>query len=233
MKMTKSAFKHSQNQMQHRHPIVPLTRSEEQGRPGNLHPESDRCLRASVKAKATQGDYQGAIVLLTQLIDRHPNSAADYNNRGLIYFQSGEMDLAIADYNTALQLNPHLDNAYNNRANYYAAEGKLAKAIEDYEIALDLNPTNIRAWINQGITFRQMGQYSQALDNFDFALHLGQLAGNIYAERGRTYHLWGDWNCAIADYRRALAHMSPSDATASLRLQVKTWMNHLLTPQYS
>jgi tetratricopeptide (TPR) repeat protein len=115
--------------------------------------ESEGSLRSQAKEKAQQGDYEGAIAILTTLIERNPMSAAQYNNRGLIYFQSGQKEKAIADYNRALEVDPHLDSAYNNRANYYASVGQMAEAIADYEMTLDLNPGNVRAWINQGITF--------------------------------------------------------------------------------
>jgi tetratricopeptide (TPR) repeat protein len=192
--------------------------------------QSDQSLRASAHRKAKRGDYMGAIALLTQLITRHPKHAIDYNNRGLIYSQSGQGEKALADYNKALELNPELDNAYNNRANYYASNGKLAEALTDYETALDLNPGNTRTWINQAITFRELGLYDLALENLDMALMLGGLEENIYSERGRTYHLRGDWNCAIADYQRALSKMTASGLVGRLYRNVESWMNELLKP---
>jgi tetratricopeptide (TPR) repeat protein len=199
--------------------------------PGRASKQSERSLRASANYKAKQGDYKSAIALLTQLISRNPADAISYNNRGLVYFQTGQREKALADYNRALQLNPELDSAYNNRANYYASSGKLAEALTDYEQALDLNPANIRTWINQAITFRELGLYDLALENLDMALILGCLEGHIYAERGRTYHLRGDWNCAIADYQRALQELPPSGTTANrLRHKVENWMSHLLKP---
>lgn len=194
----------------------------------------DSYLRSSASTKAQQRDYTCAIALLSQLINRHPYNAIDYNNRGLVYFQSGQLNQAIADYDTALRLNPKLANAYNNRANYYAACGRLAAAIADYDRAIDLNPSYVRAWLNRGITLRELGRYEQAIENFDIAEVLGQLEGHIYAERGRTYHLWGDWNCASADYHRALTCLPQNSASSSepaerLRLQVETWLNQLLS----
>ena len=195
--------------------------------------KSDRNLRACASAKAQQGSYAEAIALLSQLLHRDPLNAIDYNNRGLVYFQAGELDAAIADYNKALELNPHLANAYNNRANYYAACGNLVAAIADYDEALDLNPSYVRAWINRGITLRDLERYEEAIENFDIALLLGQLSGHIYAERGRTFHLWGDWNCCVADYRRALEvlptpHESSFNPATRLRSQVEAWLNQLL-----
>lgn len=223
------------NQEDHNRQWLPMPRQERrlasvQRISGKGCQPSDQSLRASAHRKAKQGDYMGAIALLTQLITRHPKHAVDYNNRGLIYFQSGQREKALADYNKALQLNPELDSAYNNRANYYASNGKLAEALTDYETALDLNPGNTRTWINQAITFRELGLYDLALENLDMALMLGGLEENIYAERGRTYHLRGDWNCAIADYQRALSTMAASGFMGRLYRNVESWMNELFKP---
>jgi tetratricopeptide (TPR) repeat protein len=188
-------------------------------------------LRAAVKEKAAVGDYAAAIALLTQLIELDPDSAKDYNNRGLMYFRNGQFPEAIADLDRALEINPKLDSAYNNRANYYAAVGDLAAAIADYDLALDVNPANIRAWINQGITFREMGLYDLALEDFDIALIIGRkLQGRILAERGRTYHLRGDWNCANTDYHRALTQLSEEPNSRSYLKKVNNWLSELLNP---
>lgn len=194
--------------------------------------ESASYLRAWASEKAQQGSYGEAIALLNQLLNRNPQNAIDYNNRGLVYFQARQFDQAIADYNKALELNPRLAKAYNNRANYYAATGDLVAALADYDQALDFNPSYVRAWLNRGITLRDLERYPEAIENFDIALLLGQLEGHIYAERGRTYHLWGDWNCCIADYRRALTllpeHSTSTDPANRLRVQVETWLNELI-----
>ena len=192
----------------------------------------ERYLRSCALKLAQQGDYTKAIALLSYLIDHHPENAVDYNNRGLIYFQSGYRQKALRDYNKALDLNSKLASAYNNRANYYAACGQLTAALSDYEQALDINPHHVRAWINRSITLRDLEEYGEAIENLEIAMLFGQLKGHIWAERGRTYHLWGDWNCAIADYRRALAKLpllKDKDVIGyRLRLQIETWLNELL-----
>lgn len=234
--MNSRSFLASSDQQNHRYNNVLKTTINSAIKTNNSGESAfvDSHLRSSALQSAQQGDYTGAIALLSQLINRHPQNAIDYNNRGLIYFQCGETQKAFCDYNTALQLNPKLASAYNNRANYYAACGELVAAIADYDHALDLNPSYVRAWINRGITLRDLGQYEEANDNFEVALLFGQLEGHILAERGRTYHLWGDWNCAIADYRRALLLLPSSrntkeDPGSRLRLQVENWLSELTT----
>ncbi len=176
------------------------------------------------------GNFVIAISLLNKLIKRDPRNAANYNNRGLLYFRNSQISEALADLTYAIELDPMLDSAYNNRANCYAAIGDLVSAISDYDLALDINPANLRIWINQGITFREMNSFDLALGNFDIALILGDsLQENIYAERGRTHHLRGDWNCAVADYQTALRLLSFLDKTQYLE-QVQIWLDQLLYP---
>ena len=185
-----------------------------------------RCIEENISL----GNYAVAISLLDELIARYPNSAINYNNRGLVYFRLARISQALDDLDMAIAINPKLDSAYNNRANCHAAVGNLVAAVSDYDLALDFNPANIRAWINQGITYRQMKAYDLALENFEIALFLGNsFKAKIYAERGRTYHLRGDWNCAVADYKTALAMMSELPAKSD-RQKVRSWLNELLKP---
>ena len=192
---------------------------------------SEQFLRTSVQEKASQGNYAMAISLLDELIALCPDNAADYNNRGLMYFRNNQIMEALCDLSQALKINPHLDSAYNNRANCHAAQGDLAEAIADYDLALDLNPANLRAWINQGITFRELELYDLALENFDIALIIGDtLEERIYPERGRTYHLRGDWNCAVGDYYKALDILATKPSLARYKKKVMKWLDELISP---
>lgn len=202
--------------------------------------------RQAIEA-ARRGDYQRAIGMFNQLIEQDATNALAYHNRGLAHFHIRQFTAAMADYTTALQLNPRLGKAYNSRGNCCAAMGDLIHAIIDYEAAIDLNPLDLQAWINRGITFRELKLHEIALENFDLALEFSQLLnqteskeaialleGHIYAERGRTHDLSGDWNWAVSDYQQALNTLPPSDQLGKplshrLRLQVNQWLNALLS----
>ena len=224
----------SQKQKQPYENLLPLTYdavSQGEHSPWLRPVVSEEQLRASVEEKAAEGNYAVAISLLNQLLKIRPDSAMDYNNRGLMHFCNNQIIEAFADLTQALKINPKLDSAYNNRANCHAAQGNLSEAISDYDVALDLNPGNVRAWINQGITFREMGMYELAIENFDIASVLGNsLQERIYGERGRAYHLRGDWNCAVADYQQAIALLSSREGLKKYRGKVKTWLSELLDP---
>ncbi|MGK7938835.1 MAG: tetratricopeptide repeat protein [Crocosphaera sp.] len=185
-------------------------------------------LRISTQREAKQGNYKRAISLLDQLIARCPDSAIDYNNRGLMYLKIGNYEQALSDFNQAIAVNPRLDRAYNNRGNCYAKQGKLDKALENYEKALDINPYNQKVWINQGITLRELGNYELAIETLEIAKVIGkEYQGRIHAERGYTHYMRGDWNCAIADYRRALSELPKGDR---YQQKVIKWLAQVLQP---
>ncbi|MEL6579217.1 MAG: tetratricopeptide repeat protein [Cyanobacteria bacterium J06621_12] len=188
-------------------------------------------LKNSIKAKVIQSEYVEAIALLDRLIAICPDSAANYNNRGLMHYRNNQIIEALCDLSLALEIDPYLDSAHNNRANCYAAQGDLEDAIAEYDLALDLNPSNLRAWINQGIAFRELELYELGLENLDIALIIGDdLQDRIYAERGRTYHLRGDWNCAVADYQKALDILNNQPNVVSYLKKVQTWLDELFCP---
>jgi len=200
----------------------------------NTQVATEKDLKNCIKAKATQGEYAVAIALLDRLIALCPDSATNYNNRGLMHFRNNQIIEALCDLSLALEINPNLDSAYNNRANCYAARGDFAEAIADYDLALDLNPSNLRAWINQGITFRELELYELGLENFDIALIIGDtLKGRIHAERGRTYFLQGDWNCAVSDYQQALNILTEQGDAVDYFCKVQGWLDEVLSPLVS
>ena len=63
-----------------------------------------------------------------------------YTNRGNLYADKGEKDLALNDYNQAIKLNPQLAEAYVNRGTLYQEKGEYELALKDYNQAIKLNP---------------------------------------------------------------------------------------------
>ncbi|MEH2313970.1 MAG: tetratricopeptide repeat protein [Nostoc sp.] len=61
-----------------------------------------------------------------------------YYNRGLIYYEQKEWELALADYNKAIQLNPDLAQAYYNLGVLYYQIHEKQKAIKNLQQAARL-----------------------------------------------------------------------------------------------
>lgn len=87
----------------------------------------------------------------TQLIDSGQRRAWAFTLRGCTWREKGDLDLAIADFGQALQLQPTAA-VYDSRAGVWQDKKEYAKAIADYTQALRSDPTfaqtyNNAAWL--------------------------------------------------------------------------------------
>ena len=62
----------------------------------------------------------------------------------------GELKLAIADYDTAVRLNPEDPFAYRFRGDAYLAKGDYGRAVFDFDAALKLNCSDDVAYRGRG-----------------------------------------------------------------------------------
>ncbi|NNE40043.1 MAG: tetratricopeptide repeat protein [Marinicaulis sp.] len=100
-------------------------------------------------------------------------------NRGIILNRNGDLNEAIADFNSALDINDGIGEAYLNRGNSWFMGGRLDDALSDYHRALDLNVSEPwAAWYNIGLVHDARDEtddarkaYKKALEfNPDFTL---------------------------------------------------------------
>jgi tetratricopeptide (TPR) repeat protein len=71
---------------------------------------------------------------------RHPNSARGHLACGSFLNNIGEEETALAQYETAAQLDPKNPAAWNQIANYCGEHGPITNAFVDYARAIELNP---------------------------------------------------------------------------------------------
>jgi tetratricopeptide (TPR) repeat protein len=71
---------------------------------------------------------------------RYPNSARGHLACGSFLNDIGEEDAAVAQYETAAQLDPKNPAAWNQIANYCGEHGPVTNAFVDYARAIELNP---------------------------------------------------------------------------------------------
>ena len=117
---------------------------------------------AAAGEKAHQaGDLNKAIKLYTKAIDSGELSQADlagiYNNRGQAWRIKGDLDVALADHDKAVALNPKFPLAYNSRGIVWEKKGDLKKALADFNKAIELDPEYPSAYYNRSGLYERMG----------------------------------------------------------------------------
>jgi hypothetical protein len=99
----------------------------------------------------------------------HAAEAEAHMRRGLQLHNKGDLNGAVAEYRTAIQLNPYYESAHNNLGNALDDQGKHAEAIQEYNAALDLSPFYKAAHYNLAIALERAEDPAGAESHYLFA----------------------------------------------------------------
>lgn len=121
----------------------------EQFRGGDMKLAIYYCSRAIQSGDLEQGDMVVALL-----------------NRGVAYKNTGNLEMAVVDYSSALELSPNDALLFSNRANAYRELNKPVEAMSDINRSIELNPQNPAAFYVRGLLFEEMGDAENARRDF-------------------------------------------------------------------
>lgn len=150
-----------------------------------------------------KGDYIKVIADATEAIRLKPAQAI-YNLRGSAYFDKGEYDIAIADFNDAIRSGPPNSTIYHNRGNAWRGKGDYTKAVADYDQAIRLDPASTFSWQNRGAAKEALGDLDGALSDINAAIRLDPALPSPLIKRSMIWRAKGDVDRAIADGSEAI-----------------------------
>lgn len=96
-------------------------------------------------------ELEGALEDCTKAIERSENPSNELDSRGLVHMQMGNLDLAIADYNAALELEPRSAASYYQRSIAHARAGRKAESDNDLAAARHYNRNVERVFLHFGL----------------------------------------------------------------------------------
>jgi len=143
--------------------------------------------------------WSNSETLWTDVLSKYKNVAVAYNNRGKYFREQDKYDLALADYNKCLSINPDGYNTYNNRGKIYFDQGNDELALADFNKCLELNPEFVSGLANRGSLYGKLGQYEDAVEDLNKALTLNPNHINSYSNRSLIYFFMTEYELATKD----------------------------------
>ena len=93
--------------------------------------------------------------------------------RALAFSLKGQYDRAIADYDSAIAINPNFAIALNNRAWAYYKAGRPLKGLPDAERSLSLSPLSAHTYDTRAHIRQTQGDANGALADYELAMRYG------------------------------------------------------------
>lgn len=158
----------------------------------------------SVKTYTRCNIWNNDLTLWDDVISKYQTVPIAYNNRGFIYLHEGKNDLALKDFNKAIELKPDNAKAYNNRGTLYMNENKNDEALKDFDKAIEFMPAHEGFHISRGNALKNKNRIDEAFMEYNKALSLRPGFAEAFYSRGILFMNQGKNSQAIEEYSKAI-----------------------------
>lgn len=175
----------------------------------------------------TQGRYQDAINSYTAHLAKYPKDSTALLNRGLAYQALQKNDLAIADFNKALEIKPLDDEIFFARGDLYSQmvirdpKKYLPLADADLTRIIKVSPLDLRAYYSRGRAYMYAFDYAKALPDLTKCIELEPNLAKAYLLRGQVYSSLDKLEAARNDFLKYKQLQKNDTATAD------RWIEHI------
>ena len=153
---------------------------------------------------AKRGEFDSAISLYSNAIQKDPNNPYFHNDLGFIYFDKGLLEEAVFELKKAIQIDSSNSGFHNGLGIAYLYLGLSKEAASEFRKAIQFEPTNSSYYRNLGNVLSDMGLMDEGIEQYEKAKKLDPQNPSIHFRLGACYAQKGSLNEAIVSYRRSL-----------------------------
>jgi len=157
--------------------------------------------------------------LWSDTVQKSPDSYLPHHNLAAAYFKAGQVDAAIAEYETALKIKPDALGTRYNLGIAYAEKNLLDRAEAKFQEVLSLSPWHAEAHYSLGLIYDRQGRWDEAMKSYQKALEFKPDFAEAHNNLGSLYYLTGSFNKAIEEFHRAL-ELKPDHVKALNNLKI-------------
>ena len=154
-----------------------------------------------INEKSLLNDLPG-FATINDTSHRIPVAWTDYFRAGNSYYQQGEWEKALEQYDKIR--NSKCTGVYHNRGVAKVRLGRHKEALRDFSKAIDLNPRHAKAYNNRGIAKIALGLPKEALLDFSKVIKRKPQRATVYNNRGVAKAKLGRHKEALRDFSKAI-----------------------------
>ena len=165
------------------------------------------------------GNMNQAEQLYRQILNADSSHYIALHHLGVLAFQVGRSDIALAHFIEVLRLKPDYAEGYNSLGIAQREQGKLEEAIANWQTSLRLQPIQAEAHNNLGLALKELGRLEESAANLERALAIDPSFFEAHNNLGNTLKEQGKLHESAACYLRTL-RLKPDHADAHKNLGI-------------
>jgi tetratricopeptide (TPR) repeat protein/GT2 family glycosyltransferase/spore maturation protein CgeB len=138
------------------------------------------------------------------LSSTNQKTAVDYFNQGNQEKLEGKLEVAVASYQQAIELNPTFSWYYQTLGETLVLLERWEEAVVAYERAIELKPNSAWPHRDLGEVLVKVGRLDEAIDNYRQAIALNSSVSEFYNSLGKALFQRGSTLEAVANYQKAI-----------------------------
>ena len=167
-----------------------------------LEPSHTAARRLRAYTYGSLGEIESALRDYDIVLDGAPDPET-YAERAELHWMQSEMDLALDDFDHAVELAPEWTFLLQQRGHLLLATGDYERALDDLDRVIAEDATNVEARRLRGIAREALGRMNDALADYDAVVSAGPSADSLSNRAGTKFALM-DSDGAETDYTSAL-----------------------------
>jgi Flp pilus assembly protein TadD len=152
---------------------------------------------------AKKGNLKEVEKLLSEAIERSPQSAIYFTARAINYTAQGDLQKAITDYNSSIHFDNSNPEVWMKRGVLKQKMKDLNGALADFTQSIKLKDNDEKVWIYRGNLMLELKRVKEAIEDFTIASTLKPEFGLAYYSRALAHQLGGNLKDACEDLMKA------------------------------
>ena len=163
----------------------------------------DKSIQAAFKYLQA-GNLHQAENICWKILEVQPDNADAMHFLGIIFYSSGNYDLAIQNIKKSLHFNSTNAEAYFDLGNAYHEKGQLDDAITNYQKAIEIEPNFVDAYNNLGLAVQDKGKLKDAIIYYQKAIEINPDFADAYNNLGIAFYAGGQFDKALIYFQKAI-----------------------------